>query len=158
MLRFDAQHFLNKTHLRAPCHPFVTGGDGKRWAASSSASSPTELHPFSHLFAHCPTEPCVCTKPATIRVVPPERLAPSSTCLHSSRPHTPFSYSSLPCLRYSPVKDTVVVNDRWGKGSACRHGGYYTCSDRYNPGERSTQVCSRPQFRFPNPRLSWDLV
>ncbi|CAH1794582.1 unnamed protein product, partial [Owenia fusiformis] len=34
----------------------------------------------------------------------------------------------------SPVKDTVVTNDRWGSGTACKHGGYYTCSDRYNPG------------------------
>jgi alpha-L-fucosidase len=34
----------------------------------------------------------------------------------------------------SPVKDTVVVNDRWGAGDACVHGGYYTCDDRYNPG------------------------
>ncbi|XP_060572931.1 alpha-L-fucosidase-like isoform X1 [Ruditapes philippinarum] len=35
----------------------------------------------------------------------------------------------------SPVKDTVVTNDRWGSGCACHHGGYYTCSDRYNPGK-----------------------
>ncbi|CAG2165902.1 unnamed protein product [Oppiella nova] len=34
----------------------------------------------------------------------------------------------------SPVKDTVVVNDRWGKDTACKHGGYYTCTDRYDPG------------------------
>ncbi|XP_064628607.1 alpha-L-fucosidase-like [Lineus longissimus] len=34
----------------------------------------------------------------------------------------------------SPVKDTVVTNDRWGQGVMCHHGGYYTCSDRYNPG------------------------
>ena len=27
-----------------------------------------------------------------------------------------------------------MVNDRWGSGSACKHGGFYTCSDRYNPG------------------------
>ncbi|XP_005102743.1 alpha-L-fucosidase-like [Aplysia californica] len=35
---------------------------------------------------------------------------------------------------YSPVKDTVIVNDRWGIGANCTHGGYYTCGDRYNPG------------------------
>ncbi|XP_077869306.1 alpha-L-fucosidase-like [Saccoglossus kowalevskii] len=35
---------------------------------------------------------------------------------------------------YSPVKDTVVVNDRWGSGDTCHHGGYFTCTDRYNPG------------------------
>uniref|UniRef100_A0A8C5KTJ9 Alpha-L-fucosidase n=1 Tax=Jaculus jaculus TaxID=51337 RepID=A0A8C5KTJ9_JACJA len=34
----------------------------------------------------------------------------------------------------SPVRDTVVTNDRWGAGSICKHGGFYTCSDRYNPG------------------------
>ena len=53
----------------------------------------------------------------------------------------------------SPVKDTVVrlehwrknpfeltrsyvqvVNDRWGLGTICVHGGYHTCTDRYNPG------------------------
>jgi alpha-L-fucosidase len=34
----------------------------------------------------------------------------------------------------SPVKDTVVVNDRWGKGDVGKHGDYYTYSDRYNPG------------------------
>ncbi|XP_052009664.1 plasma alpha-L-fucosidase [Xyrauchen texanus] len=34
----------------------------------------------------------------------------------------------------SPVRDTVVTNDRWGKDCICNHGGYYTCNDRYNPG------------------------
>lgn len=33
----------------------------------------------------------------------------------------------------SPVKDTVVVNDRWGKGTKCKHGGYLTCKDGFNP-------------------------
>lgn len=34
----------------------------------------------------------------------------------------------------SPVKETVVTNDRWGEGIICHHGGFMTCSDRYNPG------------------------
>lgn len=34
----------------------------------------------------------------------------------------------------SPVKDTVLVNDRWGSGDRCKHGGSFTCDDRYNPG------------------------
>ena len=35
----------------------------------------------------------------------------------------------------SPVRETVVTNDRWGSNDiACKHGGYYTCADRYNPG------------------------
>jgi len=33
----------------------------------------------------------------------------------------------------SPIKDTIVTNDRWGSGSMCHHGGYLTCRDRYNP-------------------------
>ena len=34
----------------------------------------------------------------------------------------------------SPVKDLVVTNDRWGKGVMCKHGDFYTCADRFNPG------------------------
>jgi len=34
----------------------------------------------------------------------------------------------------SPVKNTIVTNDRWGIGSTCKHGDFYTCSDKYNPG------------------------
>ncbi|XP_004846100.1 plasma alpha-L-fucosidase isoform X2 [Heterocephalus glaber] len=34
----------------------------------------------------------------------------------------------------SPVRDTVVTNDRWGDRCICKHGGYYTCTDRYHPG------------------------
>uniref|UniRef100_A0A1A9ZKH0 Putative alpha-L-fucosidase n=1 Tax=Glossina pallidipes TaxID=7398 RepID=A0A1A9ZKH0_GLOPL len=33
----------------------------------------------------------------------------------------------------SPVRDTVVVNDRWGIGTSCHHGGFHNCADRYNP-------------------------
>ncbi|XP_043461301.1 alpha-L-fucosidase-like [Leptopilina heterotoma] len=35
---------------------------------------------------------------------------------------------------YSPVKETVVVNDRWGRDIPCHHGDFYTCTDRYDPG------------------------
>lgn len=35
----------------------------------------------------------------------------------------------------SPVKDTIVTNDRWGRDIPCHHGGVYTCTDRYNPGK-----------------------
>ncbi|XP_063225982.1 alpha-L-fucosidase-like [Bacillus rossius redtenbacheri] len=34
----------------------------------------------------------------------------------------------------SPVKSSVVANDRWGKGVKCKHGDFYTCRDHYNPG------------------------
>jgi alpha-L-fucosidase len=36
---------------------------------------------------------------------------------------------------FSPVKDTVVVNDRWGSEARCQHGGFYTCQDRFLPGQ-----------------------
>ncbi|XP_050666579.1 tissue alpha-L-fucosidase [Leptidea sinapis] len=35
----------------------------------------------------------------------------------------------------SPVKDDIVVNDRWGIGIPCHHGDFYNCADRYNPGK-----------------------
>ncbi|XP_074593785.1 alpha-L-fucosidase isoform X1 [Brevipalpus obovatus] len=34
----------------------------------------------------------------------------------------------------SPVKDSVVINDRWARGTLCQHGGFLTCTDRYLPG------------------------
>ncbi|CAC5367002.1 FUCA [Mytilus coruscus] len=34
----------------------------------------------------------------------------------------------------SPVKDTVVTNDRFGQDCKCKHGSYKTCTDRFNPG------------------------
>lgn len=39
------------------------------------------------------------------------------------------------CVNFSPVKDTVVVNDRWGYDSRCKHGGFLSCDDRFNPGK-----------------------
>ncbi|KAH9508467.1 hypothetical protein Btru_055284 [Bulinus truncatus] len=33
----------------------------------------------------------------------------------------------------SPVKDVVVTNDRWGSNTLCKHGGYLTCNDKFNP-------------------------
>lgn len=36
----------------------------------------------------------------------------------------------------SPVKDTIVTNDRWcDPGCKCLHGGTWTCKDHYNPGK-----------------------
>ncbi|EDV27338.1 uncharacterized protein TRIADDRAFT_37144 [Trichoplax adhaerens] len=34
----------------------------------------------------------------------------------------------------SPVKNTIVTNDRWGKGDRNKHGGFFTGGDRYSPG------------------------
>ncbi|XP_060067438.1 alpha-L-fucosidase-like [Ylistrum balloti] len=38
----------------------------------------------------------------------------------------------------SPVKDTVVINDRWGNNTRCRHGGFWNCHDKFNPGKLFT--------------------
>lgn len=35
----------------------------------------------------------------------------------------------------SPVKDEVVVNDRWGPDTMCVHGGFLNCDDKFNPGK-----------------------
>ena len=29
-----------------------------------------------------------------------------------------------------------MVNDRWGAGTSCKHGGYFNCADRYNPAKK----------------------
>ncbi|XP_014230544.1 alpha-L-fucosidase [Trichogramma pretiosum] len=34
----------------------------------------------------------------------------------------------------SPVKSTIVTNDRWGVNTSCRHGDFYNCQDRFSPG------------------------
>ena len=34
----------------------------------------------------------------------------------------------------SPVRQTVVVNDRWGQNVGCKHGDFVNCQDRFNPG------------------------
>ncbi|KRX21618.1 Alpha-L-fucosidase [Trichinella nelsoni] len=52
----------------------------------------------------------------------------------------------------SPIKDVVVTNDRWGKGAMCHHGGFLTCTDRYNPGtlqKRKWENC------FSIDKISW---
>ncbi|KAF2884220.1 hypothetical protein ILUMI_21955 [Ignelater luminosus] len=51
--------------------------------------------------------------------------------------HTYFRSTEFLAWLYSdsPVKDTVVVNDRWGIGIPCNHGDFLTCKDRFNPGE-----------------------
>lgn len=38
----------------------------------------------------------------------------------------------------SPVKDEIVVNDRWGNDTNCLHGDFYNCEDRYNPSKYLT--------------------
>ena len=38
----------------------------------------------------------------------------------------------------SPVKDKVIVNDRWGLGCGCKHGGFLNCKDRL---KKYTLIC-----------------
>ena len=40
----------------------------------------------------------------------------------------------------SPVRDVVVTNDRWGKETSCKHGGFLSCNDRHNPSKFSFYV------------------
>ncbi|VDM35384.1 unnamed protein product [Hydatigera taeniaeformis] len=35
----------------------------------------------------------------------------------------------------SPVKDEVVVNDRWGLDANCQHGDFFNCEDRFHPNK-----------------------
>lgn len=35
----------------------------------------------------------------------------------------------------SPVKDEVVVNDRWGSDADCQHGDFFNCADRFHPNK-----------------------
>jgi len=50
--------------------------------------------------------------------------------LTSAEWHTPELLAWL--FNESPVKDTVVINDRWGKDTRHKHGGYWTTE--YTPG------------------------
>ena len=34
----------------------------------------------------------------------------------------------------SSVAETAVWNDRWGQGTGCKHGAFWSCADRYQPG------------------------
>ncbi|ALC44315.1 Fuca [Drosophila busckii] len=52
----------------------------------------------------------------------------------------------------SPVRDTVVTNDRWGFGTACMHGDFYNCADRFNPGVLQTH---KWENAFTLDRTSW---
>lgn len=81
-----------------------------------------------------------------------------STRIVQSQAHSHLICDLIPCLLhlplgtchavfYSPVKDIVAVNDRWGNGTSCRHGGYYDCMDRYSPGNENI-LHSHLQFKF----------
>ncbi|RWS19640.1 alpha-L-fucosidase-like protein, partial [Leptotrombidium deliense] len=52
----------------------------------------------------------------------------------------------------SPVKDNVVVNDRWGAGSICRHGGFLLCRGRHQP---NSPFPRKWESAVPLDRSSW---
>lgn len=52
----------------------------------------------------------------------------------------------------SPVKNSIVVNDRWGINTTCHHGSFYTCTDRYNPG---VLVDHKWENAMTTDKLSW---
>ena len=43
------------------------------------------------------------------------------------------------------MKDTVVTNDRWGGDVMCKHGDFWTCTDRFNPG----QILNISNYQWP---------
>ncbi len=41
----------------------------------------------------------------------------------------------------SPVKDDILVNDRWGTDATCKHGDVKTCGrDRFDPSKFSYSI------------------
>lgn len=56
------------------------------------------------------------------------------------------------------MKDVVIVNDRWGIGIPCNHGGYYTCEDRYNPSKFFSYSCKNVAHVFIFTNLHFVLV
>ena len=62
-------------------------------------------------------------------------MVSSCTQTHILHPSTHGCYFLTSFLiDHSPVKDTVITDDRWGHGDLCVNGGYYICHDHYNPG------------------------
>ncbi len=53
----------------------------------------------------------------------------------------------------SPVKSTVVTNDRWG-GSRCKYGDFLSCDDAYNP---KTLQKHKWENAFTLDKASWGL-
>ena len=58
----------------------------------------------------------------------------SQTLFVFGRNQNKIFFVKVLCLYFSPVKDKVVVNDRWGNNTQCKHGGFFDCDDKYDPG------------------------
>ena len=35
----------------------------------------------------------------------------------------------------------MVTNDRWGSNTHCKHGGFFTCTDKFNPSMSELYGC-----------------
>ena len=109
-------HYSQQLYLRWP----IDVGYGTHWAN------------FQQVSAFCGHIHCNSTL-HTGRHIVVLPLAPTQVAKFSSIHAAHLCASVLSCS--SPVKDKIVTNDRWGEGIACHHGGYYTCTDRYDPGK-----------------------
>jgi alpha-L-fucosidase len=86
--------------------------------------------------------------------------------LDSSQWHTPELLAWL--FNESPVKDTVVINDRWGSDTRHKHGGYWTTeytagmSGMDHPWEESRGMGYSYGYnraeRLADYRTSWELI
>ena len=47
---------------------------------------------------------------------------------------TTFFFKKFLCILYSPVRDNILVNDRWGNETRCKHGDIKDCADKFDPG------------------------
>ncbi|XP_063697965.1 putative alpha-L-fucosidase [Culicoides brevitarsis] len=69
---------------------------------------------------------------------------------------TPEYWNSTDFLAWlyneSPVRKTVVTNDRWGDGTAGKHGDFFNFADRFNPGHLLTH---KWENAFTIDRRSW---
>ena len=48
----------------------------------------------------------------------------------------------------SPVKDEVVINDRWGKDTRHKHGGYYTTEYTSGMQQRGSSMGREPGMGY----------
>lgn len=48
----------------------------------------------------------------------------------------------------------MVVNDRWGIGDICQHGGFYTCNDTFTSG---SLLNHKWEYCIPLDKHSWGL-
>ncbi|CAG0915163.1 unnamed protein product [Notodromas monacha] len=97
-----------------------------------------------------------------------ERYAPDMVWLTGDWEAPPYYWNSTAFLAWlyneSPVRNNVVVNDRLGTGTGCKHGGVLNCGDKFNPGtlqpKKWENVLSMDKFSWGHRRNShvWDFM